>query len=217
MWRRLLPYWMLLAMLAGCARDDGTRLLGHWRAERAEVMSLMLPIAPELEITPTAMVAANQMQVPITALVQDGAAVTIETSAGIGLVFHFVEADRMYVEFPLLGRFYYRRVQAPVPLATNAVPAAPLPKQAPVTPMPAQPVVAPSPPKLNGKTLQWDTDLQQARLAMQQARHDDAIRHLHVAFEHGFRDQAALNTTKEFAAIQDDVRYQVLLARYNTK
>ena len=98
--------------LAGCAKEDGSRIVGKWRAERFEMMSFKLPVGPELEITRNELSTGSEVSIPISAITQVGDNVTLETTGSIGLTFHFVEPDRMYFELPVVGRVYYRRVGA---------------------------------------------------------------------------------------------------------
>jgi hypothetical protein len=75
--------------LAGCAKEDGSRIVGTWRAERFEVMSLKLPVGPELEITQDELGTGSDVRIPITAITQDGDEVTLETEV-IGMTFYFL-------------------------------------------------------------------------------------------------------------------------------
>ncbi|WP_311964541.1 hypothetical protein, partial [Acinetobacter baumannii] len=71
--------------------------------------------------------------IPIVDITQDGDEVTLETDALIGMTFHFVDADRIYFELPVVGRMYYLRepdrstggasVPAPAPAVASAPPA----------------------------------------------------------------------------------------------
>jgi hypothetical protein len=202
--------------LAGCAKEDGSRIVGKWRAERFEVMSLKLPVGPELEITPHELSTASDVRVPISAITQDGEAVTLETEL-IGLTFNFVEPDRMYIALPIIGRIYYRRVNV-VPAAV-AVPPSPVPvSRAQRAPLP---LPEPQAAALAGQSADeeppYAKDYAQALALVRQGDHDGAVRCLHDAFKHGFRDVAQLAATAEFDSLKPDVRYQALLARYSIK
>jgi len=185
--------------LAGCAKEDGSRIIGKWRAERMEVMSLKVPIGPHIEITREALTAGTGITIPIVDITQDGDKVTLETDALIGMTFHFVEADRIYFELPVVGRMYYLRDQDRT-AGGAAVPAS-TPGEAPAPPAPAvEPV--------------QDQNVARALVLLGQGDHDNAVRSLHTAFSQGFRDTALLARTPEFDVLKEDVRYQALLARY---
>jgi hypothetical protein len=209
---------MALALaVQGCAREDGSRILGHWRAERFAVMSLKLPVGPELHITRDRLASAdNALALPISAITQDDDEVTLETAGAIGLSFHFVEPDRMYVELPFVGKIYYRRVadtppeavaQGSAPAAQASVPA-PAAPAAPVRPVaetaPAAPAAAPG-----------EQYYHQALASAREGDDDGALRHLHRAFGAGFSGAGRVAVSPEFAHLRTDVRFQVLLSRYN--
>lgn len=208
--------------LAGCAREDGNRIIGKWRAERMEVMSLKLPLGPHIEITREALTAGPGIAIPIVGITQDGDEVTLETDALIGMTFRFVDADRIYFELPVVGRLYYLRepdqstgaasAAAPVPVAaSNPVVASP----APAAPAPvARVAVEASVPQAQAVEAVQDQDVAHALVLLGQGDHDNAVRSLHTAFSQGFRDTALLARTPAFDVLKGDVRYQALLARY---
>jgi len=216
-WRHVAGALLALSLactLPGCAREDGSRLLGRWRAERFEVMGLKLPVGPDLNITRDQL-AGGELMLPVAGITQDGDEVTVDTEANIGLTFYFVEPDRMYVKLPFLERIYYRRVaasEAPPLAHTPAVP--PVPQQADVRagiPAPAReaapvPVAAPAAP--------GERAYGQALVALHEGDDDRALRYLHQAFEDGFTGTAGVAKAPEFARLHGDVRFQVLLARY---
>lgn len=201
--------------LAGCAREDGSRILGKWRAERLEVMSFKLPVGPELEVKPAALDMSGGVSIPIAAITQDGDEVTLDTPSLIGMTFYFVGDDRMYIDLPVVGPVYYRRVHEGAPTVA-ALPAPPVRagQPQPVAPVPAvaQPASAPTPAPASAPA--HVQDYQQALVLMRQGDHDNALRSLHAAFQHGLRDTALVESAPEFGALKDDVRYQALLARY---
>lgn len=106
----------LLALgLAGCAKNDDVRILGHWRAEPFKAGSLIIPISPEFVIRKEELAAVGtDLHIPITSISHDGDEVTVNTTGGIGLSFYFENSDRMYFDVPLFGKIYYQRVN-PVP------------------------------------------------------------------------------------------------------
>jgi len=221
-WRHAAGALLALALagtLPGCAREDGSRLLGRWRAERFEVMGLKLPIGPELNITRDQLSGAGgELVLPIAGITQDDDEVTVDTEANIGLTFYFVEADRMYVKLPLLERIYYRRVavQAGAPAAHTPAAAAPAqPTQQPAVTSaaaPQLPVAAPAP--LPAPDVPGEQAYGQALAALAAGDDDAALRHLHQAFEDGFKGAARVANAPEFRRLHDDVRFQVLLTRY---
>jgi hypothetical protein len=183
--------------IAGCAREDGSRIIGKWRAERVAVASLKLPLGPELEITRNKLVAGSDVSIPIAAIMQDGDEVTLDTHSLIGMTFYFVGADRIYLDLPVVGRLYYRRVNDQALAAAVTAPKnATVPAQAAaLEPAHAQ-------------------DYAKALVLVRQGDLDGAVRSLHDAFKHGFRDTPLLNRTPEFDVLKADVRYQALVVRY---
>jgi hypothetical protein len=215
---------VLACTMQGCAREDGSRLLGHWRAERFEVMGLKLPIGPALHITRDKLASdGGELMLPIAGITEDDDEVTVDTEANIGLTFYFVEPDRMYVKLPFVERIYYRRVSAQADLPAAHTPAAastsPLPAEraqghAPVA-LPAPAVAAPvplAPPAAPGALAYG-----QALAAVRAGDDDRALRDLHEAFEQGFTGAAQVADAPQFARLRGDVRFQVLLARYTVQ
>ena len=219
--RALLPVLGLVLglVLAGCARQDGSVIIGKWRAERLEVMSLKLPLGPEFEITPTKVAMGDDLSIPIASITQHGNEVTLDTDSLIGMTFYFVEPDRMYLELPFVGRIYYQRMKGPAIATVTSAPA----KAAPAGPAPAV-TSAPSAPRRPAAEEQqpaagvnepgYAQDYAQARSLVKQGNLDGAVRSLNDAFKHGFRDIAQLNNTREFDMLKADVRYQALIERY---
>jgi hypothetical protein len=211
--------------MGGCAREDGSAILGKWRAERLEVMSLKLPVSPELDITRNNVAAGNGINIPVAAITQKGNEVTLDTDSMIGMTFFFEGTDRMYLKVPVMGKIYYRRVAAPPPAPVAMVaPIAAAPAAAvPVVPTPPAAVPPPVPIAVSGiepvvgpavVLAPYDADLAQARALVRQGDINGGVRSLRNAFQHGFRDVALLRHTPEFAVLNDDVRYQALLVRY---
>lgn len=143
---------LLLAVLAACGKEDNTRILGHWRAERLQVQSISLPVGPEFVVTPRELtVAEGDIRIPISSIKSNDNAVTLEVPLGIGLSFYFETTDRIYFEMPLAGRVYYQRVKE-IPQPARATPASQTttvsvapPVQAPVAVPPTVPATAPQP------------------------------------------------------------------------
>ena len=132
---------LLAALLTACGRDDGRRILGHWRAERVQVQSISLPMGPEFVVTPRELTSAEgDIRIPISSIEADGNVVTLGAPFGIGLSFYFEGDDRIYFDVPLAGRVYFQRVtDAPPPARANPAPA---PQALAAAPAP----VAPPPP-----------------------------------------------------------------------
>jgi len=211
-------------LLQGCAKEDGSRIIGHWRAERFELMGLKLPLGPELEITPTMLaVSETGVRLPLTGLSEDDDEVTLETDANIGLSFRFVEADRMYVEVPFIDRIYYRRLAGNLADAATAPEAVAVPKPTAAAVDPATLAgIAPQRSVAKAAALQpspllaaWSAAYDAARSAARDGDDDAAVRHLYQAYHDGWRDSAIAARTPEFARLQADVRFQALLARLN--
>ena len=147
--RGLASALLLATLLTACGRDDGQRILGHWRADRLQVQSVSLPMGPEFVVTPRELMSAEgDIRIPISSIEAEGEVVTLGAPFGIGLSFYFESADRIYFDMPLAGRVYFQRVAdavqparanpapAPQALAPLAAPA-PAPTPAPVAPPPA--------------------------------------------------------------------------------
>lgn len=134
---------LLLTSLTACSRNDGKRILGHWRADRVQVQSISLPMGPEFVVTPQELLSAEgDIRIPISSIQSDGDVVTLGAPFGIGLSFYFESADRMFFDMPLAGRVYFQRVADGVqPARANPAPA-PLA----IAPPPAPAQVAPPPP-----------------------------------------------------------------------
>lgn len=218
---RLLARQALLGLvalvLAACAKEDGSRIIGTWRAERLEVMSLKLPVGPEIRIGRNELAMEGDVRIPIAGITQEGDEVTLDTPAMIGMTFYFVEADRMYLDVPLLGHIYYRRVNDPAAGAVDVrreaqAPAASL--AAASLPDRSREARAASPSVPEAPAPAYLQDYRQAVALMRQGNRDGAVRALNNAFRNGFHDVALLTRTPEFNALASDPRYQALLARY---
>ncbi|MGI4842313.1 MAG: TPR end-of-group domain-containing protein [Janthinobacterium lividum] len=209
-WTRLLLAGLVLAT-AGCAREDGSKIIGHWRAERFQVMSLKLPIGPELTISRDTLKAGSELTVPIEAITQDGDEITLDMPMHVGLSFQFVDDDRMYVDVPFIDRIYYRRVDRPAGLAARPA-QPPAPASAPQTDVAEQAPAAGAAPAFS----QPDS----YALALDAARRGDqdtAVRMLHRAFQEGSARAAEVQSRSEFDGLRDDVRFQALLARHTVR
>jgi hypothetical protein len=106
---------MVLAMLAltGCSWVKDTDIIGRWQAERLHVMSLALPIGPEIEITPRELISTDTgLRMPIRSVTRSGNEFIVNTVGGLGLVFRFEETDRMSIELPFVGAIRYVRKPA---------------------------------------------------------------------------------------------------------
>jgi hypothetical protein len=102
----------LVIGLTSCSKEDGSIILGHWRAERLKWLSLNLPIWPEFVITKNELfLLTTDIHIPIDSLSEKGNEVIVNTSAGLGFSFYFEGSDRMYADVPLAGRIYYQRAR----------------------------------------------------------------------------------------------------------
>lgn len=155
--RGLASALLLATLLTACGRDDGQRILGHWRADRLQVQSVSLPMGPEFVVTPRELMSAEgDIRIPISSIEAEGEVVTLGAPFGIGLSFYFESADRIYFDMPLAGRVYFQRVADAVqPARANPAPApqalAPLAPPAPAAPAPKP--VGPQPPALQAPVL----------------------------------------------------------------
>lgn len=130
---------LLTGALGACSRNDGSRILGHWRADRLQVQSISLPMGPEFVISPRELTSLDEeIRIPISSISEEGNTVTLGAPLGVGLSFYFENADRMYFELPLLGRIFYQRIH-------DAAPPTPTPEK-PVAAVPPAPLAALPPP-----------------------------------------------------------------------
>jgi len=165
--RRCLLLLALLATftlgLSGCAKEDGSKILGHWRAERFKLMSLNIPIGPEFVISKDELVALEtDLHIPIKSISQNGNEVVLNVPIGLGLSFYFDGPDRMHFDVPFVGKIYYQRklgkqspMEEAIPVASTAAITV-----APIVPVP-QTVISPilvSPGTLAAKSLEIPTN-----------------------------------------------------------
>ncbi len=102
---------LFIALLSSCSKDDGSRILGLWRAERLQVQSISLPMGPEFLVKPNELMSADgEIRIPISSIHSEGNVVTLDVPLGIGLSFNFENSNRISFDVPLVGRVYYRRV-----------------------------------------------------------------------------------------------------------
>lgn len=205
----------VLAALAGCAKQDGSAILGRWHTERFDVMGLKLPVGPDLTISRDKL-SMQDGDLPISAIEQNGDEIVLDTVGGIGVTFHVVDADRVYIQVPLLDRIYYRRV-APAGQALlagagprQAAPAQPAP--APAAAQMTAPVATATPPaaaQSSGPAYApaYDAAVQAAR----QGQRDVALRYLHQAARQGLDRPDLIEQEAGFAALKSDPRYQVIV------
>lgn len=96
--------------VSGCAKEDGSKILGHWRAERIKLMSLNIAIGPEFVITKDELISLEtDLHIPIESISQKGNEIVLNVPLGLGLSFYFDGPDRMYFDVPLAGKIYYQR------------------------------------------------------------------------------------------------------------
>lgn len=212
--RRWLAIVSIALLSISCSRQDGSKIIGHWRAERFEVMSLKLPIAPELRISRDRLMAGTETALPVEAITQDGDEITLDLPMHVGLSFHLVDDNRMYIDLPLVDRIYYRRVAPdsdprPVALVTpaSAPPVASVPATADRQDRRAglaNPGEGARPPSRYGQALD----------ALRLGDQDGAVRLLHQALEERSVNAALVQRAPEWDVMRGDVRLQALLARY---
>lgn len=191
---------LVMAALAGCAKQDGSMILGQWQAERLDLMGLKLPIGPDMTISRDKL-SMQGAELPIDAITQDGDEIVLDTTGGIGLTFHKVDENRIYVQFPLLDRIYYRR--------TGAAAAARQPEAAPSAVAAAR--AAETAPMKSAPAPAYAEAYDAALAAAKQGQRDDALRHLHQAVQQGFDRPGQLQHEPGFAVLQSDPRYQVIV------
>lgn len=116
--------------LVGCSKPDGPSIVGHWRAERVQVLSAHLPIGPDFMVSEHELASPDaEVRIPIEAIETKRNEAIVDFAYGVGLSFYFDGPDRMYVEVPLAGKLYYRRIKdgsgsGSVTQAAAALPAA---------------------------------------------------------------------------------------------
>ncbi|WP_296658756.1 hypothetical protein [Paraburkholderia sp.] len=101
----------VLALVAGCSKNDDASVIGHWRAERTQVYSLHLPIGPDIVISKDAIKSPDaQASIPLKRIERKGNEAVLDTAYGLGISLYFDGPDRVYVKVPFMGKVYYRRV-----------------------------------------------------------------------------------------------------------
>jgi len=155
---QLALFFSFILGLSGCAKEDGSKILGHWRAERVKLMSLNIPIGPEFVITKDELVALEtDLHIPIKSISQNGNEVVLNVPVGLGLSFYFDGPDRMYFDVPFAGKIYYQRKLSKQSSTEEATPAASaaaitMPSFVPVPPTVTSPILV-SPSKLTAQSL----------------------------------------------------------------
>lgn len=207
----------LALLTTGCGREDGSKIIGQWRAERFQVMSLKVPIGPELTISRDMLKAGAEVAVPIGGISQDGSEITLDLPLYFGLTFNLVDDDRMYLDLPLVERIYYRRVpaQAQMQPAVTVTSTAVAHRPAPVPALAPAPMTAPAPVALAVPVPVVASIYSSALAAARSGDHDAAVRLLHRAFEGEGIRSADVRAAPEWSALHDDVRFQALVARYS--
>jgi len=98
--------------MTGCSKSDGPSIIGHWRAERVQVLSAHLPIGPDFVVSQHELASPDaEVQIPIAGIESKRNEAIVDFAYGVGLSFYFDGPDRMYVQVPLAGKLYYRRVK----------------------------------------------------------------------------------------------------------
>ncbi|MEX3967394.1 hypothetical protein AB4Y42_35110 [Paraburkholderia sp. EG286B] len=100
-----------LALAAGCSRSDDASVLGHWRAERMQVYSVKLPLGPDVVISKDSITSPGvDAKIPLDGIERKGDEAVLDTSYGMGISLYFASPDRVYLNVPIIGKVYYRRV-----------------------------------------------------------------------------------------------------------
>ncbi len=102
---------LLVVGVVGCGRDDGERILGHWRADRVQLHDIRLPMGPDFVVTPNELMSSDGgFRIPIHSIASDRNTVTLDVPL-FDLAFHFESANRIYFDIPLGdGRVYFQRI-----------------------------------------------------------------------------------------------------------
>ena len=109
-------YWLgfaLAMLLVACGKEDGERILGHWRAEQMQLQGLGVPMGPEFVVSPSELRSPDgAIHIPLSSISAEGETVTLNLPLGLGLTFKFESKDRISFEMPLFAgrRIYYQRV-----------------------------------------------------------------------------------------------------------
>lgn len=119
---------LLTGALGACSKSDGSRILGHWRADRLQVQSISVPMGPEFVINRQELISLDgDIRIPISSISEEGDTVTLGGPLGLGLSFYFENADRMYFELPRRSRhlpaYSRRRTSCPCESPTGPQPA----------------------------------------------------------------------------------------------
>jgi hypothetical protein len=113
--------------LAGCSKSEGPTIIGHWRAERVQLLSAHLPIGPDFVVGEHELVSPDaEVRIPIAGIEAKRNEAIVDFAYGLGLSFYFDGPDRMYVEVPLAGKLYYRRVNDAENSVSASQPTAPV-------------------------------------------------------------------------------------------
>jgi hypothetical protein len=106
---------LLLALalaVGGCSKGESPTIVGHWRAERVQILSAHLPIGPDIIVGDHDVTSADgEISIPVESIEAKHNEAVVDFAYGVGLSFYFDGADRMYVDVPLAGKIYYRRVK----------------------------------------------------------------------------------------------------------
>ncbi len=228
-------------ILNACNKPDGSRILGHWRAEKLSVQGLSIPIAPEL------LISRNQLRSPdgtfeifISSIKEDDNKVVLGIPMGLGLSFQFVSSDRISFEVPLVGtKIFYQRIgsvtsidepqqtgsQSAVQSNLSTVTKSPQTKQASVTQVDSSQnfekkndMVRPKASETiitdQRKNIDPISYYNQSIHYMRLGDSNEAVRSLRDAFEYGFRDFNSIEESKDFVPLKNDPRFIALITRY---
>jgi hypothetical protein len=110
-------FWFLL-VVQSCSffafEASPGMVIGSWRSDRFDFEGLRLPLAPNIEVSETALVLVAQGRresLRLESIEADGDTVTVNfRDLPAGLTFHFENRDRMYFAVPLVGtRVYFTK------------------------------------------------------------------------------------------------------------
>jgi len=228
-----------LTVIGGCSKTEPPSINGHWRAERVQVQSLVIPIGPELVINDHEIqVPATNLRLPVDHVERHGNNVTVQFAVGLGWTFFVESATRMYIDVPLVGKVAYTRVAAPsnagqpAPVqqalqltkpASGATPQGPAVEGSSATPQ--APQATPHGPRVPASVAQGADAaaervptaspdvLARAAEAAQRNDFDTALRELDAALANKTVTAAQAAGDHRLAPLRNDIRYQALIAR----
>jgi hypothetical protein len=226
--------------VTACGRNADPKIIeGHWVAESFRIQSLKLPIGPDLFISRDSFGLGSGLEpVELIGIEADGSEVTLKTKFGFDVVFYVENKDRMYFTVPFVGdRIYYRRAnntttsvfspmisgqgrENPAPVAKaeqetqSSKPSTVLAAPVPLDHSARDAQDSPSQVKNSDELSVSEAHYQQALASLRQGDEDESIRSLSAALISGFSDWRRIERERLFYPLRDDMRFQVLQARW---